>query len=90
MDFPKAFLIAPKVSISVTTEVLTRAFFQQSWEKAPGKNWEKMIDFTAKLGEINDIEHNKGSNNPQNQAILDCILPTIPFKYHCDMVHCFS
>ena len=26
-------------------------------EKAPGENWEKMID----LGEINDKEHNKGS-----------------------------
>ena len=31
-----------------------------------------MIDFTAKLGEINDIEHNKGSKiYPQNQVILD-------------------
>ena len=29
--------------------------------KAPGQNWEKMIDLTATLGEINDIEHNKGS-----------------------------
>ena len=28
---------------------------------APGLNWEKMIDLTSKLGEINDIEHNKGS-----------------------------
>ena len=31
--------------------------FQQFWEKAPGKK----INLTAKLGEINDIEHNKGS-----------------------------
>ena len=36
----------------------SRAFSQQFWEKAPGQNWEKMIDLTAKLGEINDIEHN--------------------------------
>ena len=36
-------------------------FFQQIWEKAPGQNREKMIGLTAKLGEINDIEHNKGS-----------------------------
>ena len=28
-----------------------------------------MIDLTAKLGEINDIEHNKGSKiYPQNQS----------------------
>ena len=38
-----------------------QGFFQQFWEKAPGHNWEKMIDLTSKLGEINDIEHNKGS-----------------------------
>ena len=36
-----------------------QGFFQQFWEKAPGQNWEKMIDLTSKLGEINDIEHNK-------------------------------
>ena len=35
--------------------------FQQFLEKAPGQNWEKMIDFTSKLGEINDIEDYKGS-----------------------------
>ena len=59
-----------------------QCFFQQFWEKAPGQNWEKMIDLTAKLGEINDIEHNKGSKiYPQNPVILDCIMPTIPFKH---------
>ena len=31
-----------------------QGFFKQFWEKAPGQNWEKMIDLTAKLGEIND------------------------------------
>ena len=31
-----------------------QGFFQQFWEKAPGQNWEKMIDLTSKLGEIND------------------------------------
>ena len=40
---------------------MSQGFFQQFWEKTPGQNWEKMIDLTAKLGEINDIEHNKGS-----------------------------
>ena len=50
-----------------------------------------MIDLTAKLGEINDIEHNKGSKiYPQNQVILDCLMPTMPliqvFKYHSDII----
>ena len=58
--------------------------FQQFWEKALGQNWEKMIDLTSKLGEINDIEHNKGSKiYPQNQVILDCIMPSIPLKHKC-------
>ena len=53
-------------------------------EKAPGQNWEKMIALTAKFGEINDIEHNKGSKiYPQNQVILDCKMPTIPLKLKC-------
>ena len=44
-----------------------QGFFQQFWEKALGPNWEKMTDLTAKLGEINDIEHNKASKiYPQN------------------------
>ena len=61
-----------------------QGFFQQFWEKAPDQNWEKMIELTAKLWEINDIEHNKGSKiYPQNQVILDCILPTIPLKHKC-------
>ena len=61
-----------------------RPFPQQFWEKAPGQNWEKMIKLTAKLGEINDIEHNKGSKiYPQNHVILDCIIPTIPLKHKC-------
>ena len=41
--------------------VCQQGFFQQFWENAPGQNWEKMIDLTAKLWEINNIEHNKGS-----------------------------
>ena len=41
---------------------------------------------TAKLGEINDIEHFVDPYSiiyPQNQFILDCIMPTIPLKYKC-------
>ena len=34
-----------------------------------------MINLTAKLGEINNIERNKGCKiYPQNQVILDCIM----------------
>ena len=52
-----------------------------------------MIALTSKLGEINDIEHNKGSKiYPQNQVILDVKHTTKAqvFKYHSDMGHCFS
>ena len=58
--------------------------FKQFWEKAPGQNLEKMIDLTAKLGEINNMEHNKGSKIfTQNQVILDCIMPSISLKHKC-------
>ena len=41
-----------------------------------------MIDLTSKLGEIKDIEHNKGSTvYPQNQVILDCNMPSTPPKH---------
>ena len=44
----------------------------------------KMIDLSSKLGEINHIEHNKGSKiYHQNQVILDCILSRIPLKQKC-------
>ena len=63
---------------------LIQGFFQQFWERAPGKNWEKMIDLTAKLGEINDIEYNKSNKiYPQNQVILDCIMPSILLNHKC-------
>ena len=52
-------------------QVGIQGFFQQFWEKPSGQNWEKMINLTAKLGEINGIELNKGSKiYPQNQVIL--------------------
>ena len=63
-------------------EISYQGFFQQFWEKAPGQNWEKMS--TSKLGEINNIEHNKGSKiYPQNQVILDCIMSMIALKHKC-------
>ena len=59
--------------------------FPAFWGKGPlAKIWKKMIYLTSKLGEINDIEHNKGSKiYPQNQVILDCIMPSIPLKHKC-------
>ena len=70
--------------INVPSRLMLQGFFQQFGEKAPGQNWEKMIDLTSKLGETNNIEHNKGSKiYPQNQVILDCIMPSIPLKYKC-------
>ena len=64
--------------------VCTQGFFQQFWEKAPGQNWEKIIDLISKLGEINNIEHNKGSKiYPQNKVILCCIMSSIPHKHKC-------
>ena len=43
-----------------------------------------MTDLSSKLGEMNDIEHNKGIKiYPQNQVFLDCIMPSIPLKHKC-------
>ena len=64
--------------------LFVQGFFKQFWEKAPGQNWEKIIDLLSKMGEINDIEYNKGSKiYPQNQVILDCIMSSIPLKHKC-------
>ena len=64
-----------------------QGFFQKFWEKATGQNREKIIYLTAKLDEINDREHNKGSKiHLQNQVILDCIMPTIPLKHKCSSI----
>ena len=64
--------------------MVVTGFFQQFGEKAPGQNWEKMINLASKLGEINDIEHNKDSKiHPQNQVILECIMSSIPLTHNC-------
>ena len=52
--------------------------FSSSFGKRP------LAKIGEKLGEIKDIEHNKGSKiYPQNQVILDCIMPSIPLKHKC-------
>ena len=38
-------------------------------EKAPGPNWEKMIDLTSKFGEINNIEHYKSRPGRVAQSV---------------------
>ena len=69
---------------AINTKSIFQGLFQQFWEKAPGQNWEKKIDLTSKFGEIKDIEHYKGSKiYPQNQVILDGIMPSIPLKHKC-------
>ena len=50
--------------------------------KGPWPQLGKMIDLASKLGENNHIEHDKGSKiYPQNQVILECIMPSIPLKH---------
>ena len=65
----------PKLYLFVCFCDNLQGLFQQFWGKAPDQNWEKMINVTPKLGEINNIEHNKGSKiYPQNQVILDFLI----------------
>ena len=70
---------------SVSWICLTSGLFPSILGKGPRpKLGKKMIDLTSKLGEIKDIEHNKGSKKyPQNQVFSDCIMPTIPLKHKC-------
>ena len=59
-------------------------FSSNFWKRPLAKIGKKKIDLTSKLGEINDIGHYKGSKiYPQNQIILDCIMPSIPLKHKC-------
>ena len=64
-------------------DLISQGLFQQFWEKAPGQNWEKMIDFKSKLGEINYKEKKGSKIYPQSQVILDCIMPSIQLKHKC-------
>ena len=68
----------------VLTVAKCRAFSSNFGKEAPCQNREEMINLTTKLGEIKHIEHNKGSKiYPQNQVILDCIMPSIPHTHKC-------
>ena len=55
----------------------TSRAFSSNFEKRP------LAKIGKKLGEINNIEHNKGSKiYLQNQVILDCNMSSIPLLKH--------
>ena len=59
-------------------------FYPAILGKGPWPKLGKMINLTSKLGEVNDIEHNKGSKIlPRNQVIIDCFMPSLPLKLKC-------
>ena len=81
----KRDLIVPSVIIRLVLGL--QSFYSAIWGKGPRPKYEKKIILTSKLGEINDIEHNKGSKiYPQNQVILDCIMSSIPLKHKCSSI----
>ena len=44
----------------------------------------RIITLTSNLEKLKYIEHNMGSKiYPQNQVILDCIMPSIPLRHKC-------
>ena len=63
------------LSASNISSIHNRALSKNFGKIPLAKIGKKIIDLTSKLGEINDIENNKGSKiYPQNQVILDCIM----------------
>ena len=63
---------------------MNRRAYSRNLGKGPWPKLGKNDGLNIKLVEINDIEHNKGSKiYPQNQVILDCIMPSIPLKHKC-------
>ena len=74
-----------------------RRYFSGLFLAGPWPKLGKNDRLNIKMGEINYIEHNKGSKiYPQNQVILDCILLYQAYhlstnvENHSDMGHCFS
>ena len=98
LDYNTIFNLTQTFSKSPIREVWLNSIFSEAglfptilgngpWPKL-GKN----DRLNSNIGGINNIEHNKGSKiYPQNQVILDCIMPIIPlskaqvFKYHSDI-----
>ena len=83
-NFCPLVVIVILISICLFVLMLYAGFFPVILGKGPWPKLGKMIKLTSKLGEINDIEHNKDSKiYPQNQVIFDCITSSIPLKYKC-------
>ena len=56
--------------------------FSSNFGKRPHAKIGKKDRLNIKIYQINNIEHYKGSKiYPQNQVILDYIMPSIPLKY---------
>ena len=71
--YPTLTLIIDPYSLqcSVTHVVQKSSSFSNLGKRHLAKIGEKMIDLTSKLGEINNIEHNKGSKiYPGNQGFF--------------------
>ena len=63
---------------------MTLGLFQAVLGKGPWPKLGKNDQLKSKIGRNNDIDHNKRSKiYPQNQVILDYIMPTIPLKHKC-------
>ena len=72
------------LAIAPTSPDVLAGLFPAILGKGPWPKLGKMINLTSKLGEINEIEHNKGSKiYPQNQVILDSVMPSIPLMHKC-------
>ena len=65
--------------------LLKPGLYPAIYGKGPMTKLEKKFTaLTTKLGEINNIEHNKCSKiYPRNKVILVCIMPSIPLKQKC-------
>ena len=55
--------------------------FQQFWEKGPWPKLGKMIDLTSKLGQINNIEHNKDSKMRSGKFLKFLLVLHVHLKY---------
>ena len=61
---------------TLVKEFVMPGLFPATLGKGPWPKLGKMIDLTSKLGEINNIEHNKGSKiYSRNQVILKALSP---------------
>ena len=63
----------------MATNEYTAGLFPAILGKGPWPKLGKMINLT----EINDIEYKGNKIYPQNQVILDRIMPSIPLKHKC-------